>query len=47
MRPLRLGHVYGDRVEVLAGLQAGERIAADPLAASAAYAAAVGSAAHD
>lgn len=36
LRQLRLGHRYGDRVEVLAGLNAGERIALDPLAASAA-----------
>lgn len=33
LRQVRLGHRYGDRVEVLAGLQAGERVAADPLAA--------------
>jgi multidrug efflux pump subunit AcrA (membrane-fusion protein) len=39
LRQLRLGHRYGDRVEVLSGLQAGERIAADPNAAAAALAA--------
>jgi RND family efflux transporter MFP subunit len=33
LRQLRLGHRFGDKVEVLAGLVAGERIAADPLAA--------------
>lgn len=33
LRQVRLGHRFGDQVEVLAGLQAGERIAADPLAA--------------
>jgi hypothetical protein len=30
---VRLGHVRGDRVEILAGLVAGERIALDPAAA--------------
>jgi hypothetical protein len=34
LRQLRLGHRYGDRVEVLAGLDDGERIAADPAAAA-------------
>lgn len=33
LRQVRLGHRYGDEVEVLAGLAAGETIAADPLAA--------------
>lgn len=34
LRQLRLGDVAGDRVTVLAGLDAGERIAADPAAAA-------------
>lgn len=34
LRQVRLGHRYGDDVEVLAGLAAGERIAADPAAAA-------------
>lgn len=33
LRQLRLGHRHGERVEVLAGLSAGETIAADPIAA--------------
>jgi hypothetical protein len=33
LRQVRLGHVRGDRVEVLAGLADGERIALDPVAA--------------
>ncbi|MBK9668797.1 MAG: efflux RND transporter periplasmic adaptor subunit [Thermomonas sp.] len=33
LRQLRLGHRFGDQVEVLAGLVAGERYARDPLAA--------------
>lgn len=33
LRQVRLGHRRGDEVEVLAGLAAGERIAADPVAA--------------
>jgi RND family efflux transporter MFP subunit len=33
LRQVRLGHVRGDRVEVLAGVVAGERIALDPAAA--------------
>lgn len=33
LRQLRLGHRYGDQVEVLAGLAPGERVAADPAAA--------------
>ncbi len=33
LRQVRLGHVRGDRVEILAGLVAGERIALDPAAA--------------
>lgn len=35
LRQVRLGHRYGGEVEVLAGLSAGERIAADPVAARA------------
>ncbi|RCS28995.1 efflux RND transporter periplasmic adaptor subunit [Rhodanobacter denitrificans] len=34
LRQLRLGHRYGDRVEVLAGLDDGERVATDPAAAA-------------
>lgn len=34
LRQLRLGHRFGDQVEVLAGLAAGERIAVDPEAAA-------------
>lgn len=33
LRQVRIGHRAGDRVEVLAGLSAGDRIAVDPLAA--------------
>ncbi len=33
LRQVRVGHRLGDRIEVLAGLSAGDRIAADPLAA--------------
>lgn len=33
LRQLRLGHRMGDRIEVLSGLSAGERVAADPVAA--------------
>lgn len=33
LRQVRLGHVFADSVEVLAGLEPGERIAKDPLAA--------------
>ncbi|HXH03839.1 MAG TPA: efflux RND transporter periplasmic adaptor subunit [Candidatus Competibacteraceae bacterium] len=33
LRQIRPGHRFGDQVEVLAGLRAGERIAADPAAA--------------
>ena len=33
LRQVRLGHAVGDRVEVLAGLKPGERVAADPVAA--------------
>lgn len=40
LRQIRLGHRFGDRVEVLAGLQAGEEIALDPEAASSSIAAA-------
>jgi RND family efflux transporter MFP subunit len=35
LRQLRLGHRFGDRIEVLSGLGAGEKIAADPIAAAA------------
>jgi hypothetical protein len=35
LRYLRPGHRFGDKVEILAGLAAGERIAIDPIAASA------------
>ena len=34
LRQVRLGRVSGDRVEILAGLHAGERVALDPLAAA-------------
>lgn len=34
LRQLRLGHHFGDKVEVLAGLSSGEAIAADPIAAA-------------
>jgi hypothetical protein len=34
LRQVRLGRVDGDRVEVLAGLMAGERVVADPQAAA-------------
>ena len=33
LRQLRLGHRYGDKIEVLAGLEQGETIVTDPLAA--------------
>jgi len=33
LRQLRLGHRYGDKIEVLAGLEPGEAIVTDPLAA--------------
>jgi hypothetical protein len=33
LRQVRLGHVRGDRIEILAGLAAGDRIALDPVAA--------------
>jgi len=39
LRQIRTGHRFGDRVEVLAGLGEGERIAADPTAAALALAA--------
>jgi len=39
LRQIRPGHRFGDEIEVLAGLEAGERIAVDPLAALAALAA--------
>jgi len=44
LRQLRLGHRYGERVEVLAGLSAGERIALDPNAARVALSALRGTA---
>ncbi|MEY8876469.1 MAG: efflux RND transporter periplasmic adaptor subunit, partial [Leptothrix sp. (in: b-proteobacteria)] len=34
LRQVRLGHVDGSQVEVLAGLVAGERVATDPQAAA-------------
>jgi len=34
LRQIRLGHRVGDQVQVLSGLNPGESIAADPLAAS-------------
>jgi hypothetical protein len=33
LRQVRLGHARGERVEILAGLVAGERVALDPVAA--------------
>lgn len=36
LRQIRPGHVFGDKVEVIAGLEAGERVALDPVAALAA-----------
>jgi RND family efflux transporter MFP subunit len=33
LRQVRLGHHFGDKIEVLAGLAAGERVALDPIAA--------------
>jgi len=33
LRQVRAGHRFGDRIEILAGLAAGERIATDPIAA--------------
>ena len=33
MRQVRVGHRLGDSVEVLAGVNAGERVAIDPIAA--------------
>jgi hypothetical protein len=35
LRQVRLGHVRGDRIEILAGLVAGDTIARDPAAAAA------------
>ena len=35
LRQVRLGHVRGDRIEILAGLIAGDTIARDPAAAAA------------
>jgi multidrug efflux pump subunit AcrA (membrane-fusion protein) len=47
LRQVRLGHRFGDRVEVLSGLKAGERIATDSLAAAAALVASRGRAGHE
>jgi len=33
LRQVRLGHTYGDRLEILAGLEAGEQVALDPVQA--------------
>jgi RND family efflux transporter MFP subunit len=33
MRQVRTGHAFGDRIEILAGLAAGDRVAVDPIAA--------------
>ena len=41
LRQIRVGQRYGERIEVLAGLSAGERIAADPHAATLVLAAAL------
>jgi multidrug efflux system membrane fusion protein len=37
LRQVRLGRSDGDRVEILSGLAAGERVAADPQAAAKAH----------
>ena len=34
LRQVRLGRVQGDRVEVLSGVEKGEKVAADPQAAA-------------
>jgi hypothetical protein len=34
MRQVRVGRAVGDRIEILAGLAAGERVALDPIAAT-------------
>ena len=39
LRQVRLGHRFGERYEVLAGLSAGEQVVRDPLAAAQALAA--------
>jgi len=44
LRQIRVGQRYGERIEVLAGLSAGEHVATDPNAAALALAAARGSA---
>jgi len=35
LRYVRTGHAFGDRIEILSGLSAGERVATDPIAATA------------
>ena len=35
LRYVRTGHLFGDRIEILSGLSPGERVATDPIAASA------------
>ncbi len=35
LRYVRTGHLFGDRIEILSGLSPGERVATDPVAASA------------
>ena len=35
LRYVRTGHRFGEKIEILSGLSPGERIALDPLAASA------------
>ena len=34
LRYVRTGHLFGDRIEILSGLSAGDRVATDPVAAS-------------
>jgi RND family efflux transporter MFP subunit len=47
LHQVRLGHRFGDRVEVLSGLDAGARVANDPVAAGLAAATAHGVPGHD
>lgn len=47
LRQVRLGHRFGDRVEVLAGLEPGESLVADPVAARAWLAERNGRSGHD